>query len=243
MHELGFENYINAGQSSVSVLLLQQYRELGLTDQELLVFLQTKAMLDQGATEPNTTQIGEYMGLSAKTVFSVLESIRSKGLIQFETTHDADGKLRTIFRMQPLYEKLITLPDGDSKRAGAEDDTPKVNDEPKRADIFKLVEQEFGRMLSPIEMRKVTDWFDLDHFEPVLIVEAIKEAVLNQALNLNYIEKILLNWRKLNFKSAQDVRTNQQRRRNLAINQNDAQQVHVPLNVDLLSLQLPENKG
>ncbi len=82
MHELGFENYINAGQSSVSVLLLQRYRELGLTDQELLVFLQTKAMLDQGATEPNTTQIGEYMGLSAKTVFSVLESIRSKGLIQ-----------------------------------------------------------------------------------------------------------------------------------------------------------------
>lgn len=243
------QQFINAGSIDVSVLLLQKYRLLGMTVDELVVFLEVKAMLDRGYQEPSTEKIADYMGMKPTEVFARLESMRAKGLVVFETHRDDAEKLTTTLNFQVLYQKLMQLPRPDTQRAFDRMAQPvqtskttgqhAVGDEPSRADIFTMLEQEFGRQLSPLELETVSNWFDVDHFLPVLMRAAIKEAVANQALNLRYIESILVNWTRLNYRSEEDVIMNSKRRKQYQKQNTQNQfpkQQQVPLNVDLLHL-------
>ncbi|QIL50882.1 DnaD domain protein [Weissella coleopterorum] len=236
-------HYLDAGNIDISLILLQRYHEIGLTDQELIIYLQIKAMLDRGFVEPSTEKIAKYMGLQPTQVFSGIENMRAKNLVVFETKRDENQRLITTLNFHQLYQKLLELPDGKATRAVDRQKNKlvqiqSIQDEPSRAEIFNMLEQEFGRSLSPIDLEIVSNWFDVDHFLPVLMQEAIKEAVANQALNLRYIESILVNWTKLNYHSKQDVLKNSKRRRNFKNKQNGSNKdtPKIPLNVDLLSL-------
>lgn len=235
--------YLDAGNIDISLVLLQRYHEIGLTDQELIIYLQIKAMLDRGYVEPSTEKIAKYMGIQPTQVFSGIENMRAKNLVVFETKRDEKQRLVTTLNFHQLYQKLMELPDGSAVRAvdrQANDGNNfrQIKDEPSRADIFTMLEQEFGRSLSPIDLEIVSNWFDVDHFLPILMQEAIKEAVANQALNLRYIESILVNWTKLNYHSKQDVLKNSKRRQRFQNKQNGTKKntPKIPLNVDLLSL-------
>ncbi|MCM0582809.1 DnaD domain protein [Weissella diestrammenae] len=235
------KKFLNVGMVDISIMLLQHYRELGLSDEELLVYIQIKAMLDRGFYEPSTEKIAHFMGTDARKVFSIIESMRAKKLVVFENKHDEQQRLVTTLDFQPLYDLLLKLPSDNATRAQDRVDQNPVtvfSDEPKRSEIFELIEREFGRQLSPTELETVINWFDVDHFLPVLIRAAIKEAVLNQALNLRYIESILVNWTKLNYRSEQDVIANSKRRKAYQIKKNQPtnQKTHIPLDVDLLDL-------
>lgn len=183
------------------------------------------------------------MGLQPTQVFSGIENMRAKNLVVFETKRDESQRLITTLNFHQLYQKLLELPDESAVRAvdrQSKDNNRfrQIKDEPTRAEIFTMLEQEFGRSLSPIDLEIVSNWFDVDHFLPVLIQEAIKEAVANQALNLRYIESILVNWTKQNYHSKQDVLKNSKRRKNFKNKQNGIKKdtPKIPLNVDLLSL-------
>lgn len=235
--------YLDAGNIDISLVLLQRYHEIGLTDQELIIYLQIKAMLDRGYVEPSTEKIAKYMGIQPTQVFSGIENMRAKNLVVFETKRDEKQRLVTTLNFHQLYQKLMELPDGSAVRAvdrqvNDGNNFRQIKDEPSRADIFTMLEQEFGRSLSPIDLEIVSNWFDVDHFLPILMQEAIKEAVANQALNLRYIESILVNWTKLNYHSKQDVLKNSKRRQRFQNKQNGTKKntPKIPLNVDLLSL-------
>lgn len=79
--------------------------------------------------------------------------------------------------------------------------------------VFQSIEVEFGRPLSPIEIETVNLWLHKDNYLPELILLALREAVLNQAYSLKYIDRILLSWERQNIRSAQDVQREQQRKR------------------------------
>ncbi|WP_110113237.1 DnaD domain protein [Bacillus sp. CGMCC 1.16541] len=61
--------------------------------------------------------------------------------------------------------------------------------------IFRLFEESFGRLLSPIEMQMIGQWQE-EGFDPALIKQALREAVLREVKNLKYIDRILFNWRE-----------------------------------------------
>ena len=50
---------------------------------------------------------------------------------------------------------------------------------------------------------------------------ALKEAVLNQVYNFNYIDRILRNWEKKNIKTAQDVKREQEKFNNYQSKKNN----------------------
>ena len=78
--------------------------------------------------------------------------------------------------------------------------------------LFGLLEQEFGRPLSGIEFQRVHQWLDEDHYSPALIELALKEAVLNQVYNFNYIDRILLAWERKNIRTKEQVANEQKNR-------------------------------
>ena len=66
-----------------------------------------------------------------------------------------------------------------------EDDNENIND-----NIYSYIESNFNRLLSPIEYELVSTWEDNE-----LTRYAIKEAVLNGARSLKYVQAILNNWK------------------------------------------------
>lgn len=75
------------------------------------------------------------------------------------------------------------------------------NDNVNVNNIYRYIEENFGRTLSPIEYEEVKQWEDNE-----LTRYAIKLAVLNGAYSIKYISKILYNWEKENIKTVQQVK-------------------------------------
>lgn len=70
-----------------------------------------------------------------------------------------------------------------------------------KLNIYAAVEQNFGRALSPIEMEMIKQWQTEDSYPDDLIQLALKEAVLNQAFSLKYMDRILLSWERKGIKT------------------------------------------
>ncbi len=136
-----FNQYLDAGNIDISLVLLQRYHEIGLTDQELIIYLQIKAMLDRGYVEPSTEKIAKYMGLQPTQVFSGIENMRAKNLVVFETKRDENKRLITTLNFHQLYQKLLELPDESAVRAvdrqsNNNNSFRQIKDEPTRAEIL-----------------------------------------------------------------------------------------------------------
>ena len=59
-----------------------------------------------------------------------------------------------------------------------------------------------------------------DGYSPEIILLALKEAVLSQAYNFKYIDRILISWEKQNVHSAMDVQRVKDRREEKKTNRN-----------------------
>ena len=75
------------------------------------------------------------------------------------------------------------------------------------ADAFQgeklvIIENEFGRLLSPLEIEIINTWdYPLD-----VLKLAIQEASTSGNFNIKYIDKIIFNWKKKNIKSVADAK-------------------------------------
>lgn len=66
--------------------------------------------------------------------------------------------------------------------------------------LLELLEKNFCRTFNAIEIEEIMSWEDND-----LTRYAIKKAVLNNKCNVNYISKILYNYKKENIRSVSDA--------------------------------------
>ena len=67
--------------------------------------------------------------------------------------------------------------------------------------VFDYLEEEFEKLLSPMEIEVVKTW----NFDIEIIKLAIKEASTNNQRSIKYIDKILYNWEQANLKSSEEV--------------------------------------
>lgn len=215
MHEL--ENFasalLQAGETTINNLILTRYRALNMTNEELIVFLQYKRSLDRGIDFPDAEAVANVMGTTTADVYTQLDNLLKKDLLLIESKADETGKLRDRYDFSPLYQKLAALPD---TLSGVHTTTAAISapdSKSAREDVFNKIEVEFGRPLSPTELQTIARWFDEDHFKPELILIALREAVLNQAYSLRYIDRILLSWRQKNLTSAGQVENELSQRR------------------------------
>lgn len=100
-----------------------------------------------------------------------------------------------------------TTPDIDNTHASESALFEKWTDE-----IVPDFESEFGRQLSSMERKAIVNMFEQYHYSKTMVLEALKEAVLSQALNLKYISTILASWRKRGINTP-EMLSNEQRER------------------------------
>lgn len=186
------ENWINQGQTVIKNGLLKYYRSIGLNNEELLFAIQLQSYLDQNIFFPNMAEIAARMGKEEAEVFSILHRLIQNNTILIETEKDNNGKDEDRYSLYPLYVKLARYLNQQTEAAEA--NASDIN-------LLEIFQQEFGRLLTPIEMQTIGDWLDRDRYSKELIMEALREAVLNQKYSLKYMDRILLSWEKKNIRT------------------------------------------
>lgn len=71
-----------------------------------------------------------------------------------------------------------------------------------KENIFNLIEENLGRILSPIEIEIINKW----DYEYEIIELAVKEAVLHNAKTIKYIDRIIINWKQNKVETVEDAK-------------------------------------
>lgn len=203
---LNLENYLNAGQTVISNLLLKNYHRLGLGSEEFLFILQLHMAQLEGDAFPDLQTVALNMGLKQERIYQILNQLISNGFIKIDTV-TIDGKKVDRYNLYPMYERLGNLLESQEQKK------EEVNQKKEVQSVYQLFEQEFGRPLSAIEFQRIGQWLEEDHYHPEILKLALREAVLNQAYSFNYIDRILLSWERKNLKTKQQVEEDQKRRK------------------------------
>lgn len=202
---------VSGGQVSFSKLIFTHFAETNLTPSELTAYLFLSEFVQEHAGEPDLRQLAARANMRTADFSTLLSNLSSKGAIAIETTKTADGRLHDVYDVTPLLKKCIELEGGAATTA-----TPAAQRAPSTArQLFGQIETEFGRPLSPIEQQTIRAWLREDHYNPELITLALREAVLNQAYSLKYMDRILISWEKSHLTTAAAVRQAQHRQDSL----------------------------
>lgn len=178
-------NIIKSGTITIPKLLLQSYKELKLTEQELILIIYFI-----GNNEFDPERISKDLGLSIGETLKIIDDLTKKDILKIST------------RSAKVYEEYIDLDELYNKLALT---IMTDKETPKRTNIYDKFENEFGRTLSPMEYEIIGAWIE-SGFSEELIEEALKEAVYNGVSNLRYIDKILYEWQKKGIKNQQDIK-------------------------------------
>ena len=166
-------------------ILFQNYKNIGLTDQELIILiyiLNTSSIF-------NPKQISNELNISLNDVMTAMENMASKGVTKLELKKIGNVRNEYI-NLDGLYEKLAF----------------KIlnKEEEKKTSIYDIFETEFGRTISPMEYEIINAWIENGTSEETIIL-ALKEATYNGVNNLRYIDKIISEWSKKGIKTREDV--------------------------------------
>ena len=171
-------------------MIFNNYKRLNITEEELVIFI---FIIDLGnKIRYNPDIFVNELKIEKFKVMELINSLYEKKLINIVVEKNEFNKTEEYILLDLLYNKILNL----------FKETKDTNVD--NTDIFSIFESEFGRTLSPMEYEIIKGWVS-ETFSYDLIVEALKEAVYNQVTNLNYIDKILYEWKKKGIKTKEDI--------------------------------------
>lgn len=118
--------------------------------------------------------LAEKLKRDSDDIDDILSRLTAKGYLALEFK---DGKI--VFNIDGVFED-------EKDKAIAFDQS-----------LFELYETEFGRPLSQMELQRMADW--LNTYEQKMISYALREALTYDHKSFDYIERILVEWKKRNL--------------------------------------------
>lgn len=189
------KDIINAGTTSINNLILLHLQDLEMSSDEFLLYCNLKMFQEQQVFFPSTQQLMTNTGFSEGQIYQLVQSMIQKNFIKIDSQTVKGQKYQDYYDLSPIYQVLL----GEQLNSRT---SANLND---IQTLFQKIEVEFGRPLSPIEQQTIQAWIVDDHYSVPLIMLALKEAVLNQAYSLKYMDRILLNWEKNNIKTPEQL--------------------------------------
>jgi len=217
------EHWIYSGSTSVPNALLQNYRKLQLTADEclLIAWLMQRHPEESFVIDVRATCI--QFGIDERQLFSIIQHLMDRQVLEIKQREAKDGKKVDYYSFKPLLRQLEVL----FKQSSFSVEKMSQKD----VNVLALIEQEFNRQLSGFEIEMISGWIHNDKYPQELIVAALKEAVLNQAHNVKYIDRILLAWKNKGIQSAQQLAASETRTKNAQVDvkPNETASQSVPL--------------
>ena len=169
--------------------LFYNYKKLNINEQDLLVLI----FLINNDETFNPMLIASNMQIKIDEVMKSINNLINQKLIEIDTIKE--NKIKEIVNLNNLFEKLALLLNNEKEESSI--------------DIYKIFEQELGRTLAPTEVTMIADL--KENYNEELILYALKNAVINGARNLRYIDSTLKNWKTSGYKTKEDVENNQKK--------------------------------
>lgn len=169
--------------------LFYNYKKLEITEQELLMLI----YLINADETFNPMLIASSMQLELDKVMQIINNLITKNIIEIETIKEK--KMEEIINLNKLYEKMALLLTNDTKASPKE--------------LYTIFEKELGRTLAPSEIAIIAEF--KENYNEEIIILALKNAILNGARNLRYIDTTLKNWKASGLKTKKDIEENQKK--------------------------------
>ncbi|MED4204183.1 DnaD domain-containing protein [Neobacillus mesonae] len=198
--------WLEEGNITIPSLLFSEYRNLTLTETELVLLLNILTFLEKGKYFPTPEELSGRMTISTAECNDILRRLLQRGFLEIIDQYSNDGIRFEKYSIKPLWERLVEqfLV---SQRNQVQETTKKTEE----MDLYTCFEKEFGRPLSPFECESLAMWMDDDHHDPVIIKAALREAVMSGKLNFRYIDRILFEWKKNGIKTVEQAKNHGQK--------------------------------
>lgn len=209
----GMAAALQEGGVYVSAMLLRTYRELGLSDTEAMLLLQIMVYMEADKNDfPTPEELAERMGLTVREIGQTLGRMMKDDFLTIDEYVDRDtGMQAERYNWTGWLLKAAALTSDQKRETRRAERQPAKLQAASSSDLFSVFEQEFGRLLSPIECETISGWLDHDRYTEEIIRFALKEAVFAGKLSLRYIDRILIEWSRNRVTNAEEARAHAQK--------------------------------
>lgn len=190
-------NMLKKGNFVVPLYLFQLRDKFNISFNEFIFLIYLTNLGDKIIFNPSS--LSNNLNMTLEDILSYIDTLTDKGYISIEVIKNDKNIMEEYIILDMFYDKLTNIMIGDINQEKIEEE--------KNSNVFEVIEKEFARPLTSIEYEIINAWIE-DGTKEELILEAIKEAVFSGVCNLRYIDKILYEWGKKGFKTAQDVEKN-----------------------------------
>ncbi len=208
------------GTASVPHLLIKYYRQLELSETDVMVLIHLIDFKEKEQKDfPTLDEIQSRMSASPEEVTRSLQKLLKSGAISIDERVDPISGIRfesynfthayrqaAACRIKEERERSSSFSAFAGKGAGGEAGLSDGADASEKKDIFTVMEKEFARPLSPMECETISGWLDQDRYPEALILAALKEAVFAGKVHFRYIDRILLEWSRNRVFTAEQAR-------------------------------------
>ncbi|MFE8695694.1 DnaD domain-containing protein [Cytobacillus sp. FJAT-53684] len=201
MSKTNLLKWLQEGNITIPGVLISQYKDMNLNEQELVLLLQVISFIENGNEFPTPFELSSRMTVSVSECTEILRKLIQKGFIEIKESHSGDGIRYEQYDINLLWEKLIDHFLMRNKQEAV------IANQQNETDLYTCFEQEFGRPLSPFECETLAMWMDDDHHDPHIIKAALRESVISGKLNFRYIDRILFEWKKNGIKTIEQAKS------------------------------------
>ncbi len=189
------------GNISIPIYFIKNYKKFNLELDEFLFLMYLYNLGDNVLFNPG--EFSEKLNIDLTNIMNYVGNLTDKGLIRVDVVKNDKGYMEEMIILDDFYNKLSLV---------IMDDVNESKSDSSNSDVFEIIEKEFGRTLSPIEIEIIKTWLD-NNFSEDLIKEALKEATFNGVSNLRYIDKILYEWAKSGINTVEAVEEKRKKRK------------------------------
>ena len=174
-----YYSLIQSNMIDFNKLLLEKYYLLGLDESEVIILIKLNKLLSSG-NKFSINQMSKTMAMTEESLRNKLVSLINNQFITLQLINNNE-----IYSLDDTYKKLASLLENEDEVQKKDD----INNEITK--VISLLEKEFKKILSPLDLEVVHNWINVDNFTYDKIYNAILEALKLNKINVTYVDMLL----------------------------------------------------
>lgn len=185
---------IKKGYVNVPKLLIENYPQLGLNEQELVVLLKLFEMLKNNQASISVNTLAKKTSMNTNDISGILNELFNRGIVTINLEYTKQGKTKEYFNLDECINLISSYFEKEMQ------DLMIMQNESSLKQITGMVEETFHRPVTPSELQMILEWCNNGE-NLSTIKKALAIATTNNKLNLKYVDACLI---KLNQKEDED---------------------------------------
>ena len=167
-------------------LLLEYYKKLKLSENEVMVILMIDHLLEQKNTLITPDLLSLKMNISSKELDKILVNLLERDLIVYDMGKKVKVSLKSLHKK--LYETFQVALSKEQESLVSEKKAAYLKN------IYEVFEKQLNRTLSPLEFSMIGEWVN-DGFDDETIIRALNEALAKGKKTIRSVDRILVQYK------------------------------------------------